>query len=60
MENDNDYNNMTVYELMAVQQELTMQFEEYKKVVAEIYSEMGKLSEEYNNITQIINKKNEQ
>ena len=57
---DKGYDEMTVYELKAVQQELTEQFEEYKKVLAEVYTEMGKLSDEYNEITEIINKKNGQ
>lgn len=57
MEN-NDYNNMTISELESVQHNLTEQFEEYKKVLAEIYTEMGNLSEEYEKINKIICQKN--
>ena len=57
---NNDYNNMTINELESIQQDLTEQFEEYKKVLAEVYTEMGQLSEEYEKITQSIKQKNGQ
>lgn len=62
MENNenNEYSEMTVYELKAVQQELISQFNEYKNMVAEIYNEMAKLSEEYNKINLVIEQRNEQ
>lgn len=60
MGTDKHYDEMTVQELKSAQQDLTMQFEEYKKVVAEVYVEMAKLSEEYNKIINIIAKKNGQ
>ena len=59
MENT-EYNEMTVYELKAVQQELASQFEEYKRILSEVYNAMGELSDEYNKITEIINQKNGQ
>lgn len=55
-----EYENMTVYELKAVQQELIGQFEEYKKVLADVYTEMGNLSELHEKITKIIESKNGQ
>lgn len=55
METGNTYDKMSIEELEAERESLEAQFDAYKSMLAEIYAEMGTISEEYNRITEIIN-----
>lgn len=55
METGNTYDKMSIEELETERESLEAQFDAYKSMLAEIYAEMGALSDAYSTISEIIN-----